>query len=779
MIRSSFFSPARSARAGRVLWKVLVFLAVLLVGLLFLAPTLAAPLVKQRIISTVEESVDARVEVGDLSLGWGRAQVSGVRLVNLGGELVARVETVDATFSILGALRGHYAADLLVDDYELHLRQTQDGRWNLQDLFPPASESQAGEGGEAGSGRGREEAPTALPDLDVTLAVSHGQVVIEAQDGTTSLRNIELDLAVDGFEEPARFSFSLDAFGGGPDEAAPTPAGRVRSEGTLRLGPELLPEQAQGSGDLVVEALSLAAFEPLLATLMPDRVFRGELDLNLQLAGKTERFDLSGTGSIQDFELTVEGDEGASPLTLKDAEPRFELTASLVPEALDLALEHLTLQSTFIEGELSGSAQGLRSWVEPAEGRSANFEKLVGDFRYRPDRLGVLLEPFLPGKLTGDGTEVIRFSLTGSAEEPSLQSLVAGAKGTATIGVGRFETTGFDASGELDVELDHGRAIVEGNLAANGGTALMNGEFDLNAALAETPTPSKTRLSFDAKEVLANSELSPLLSSLHPAFATIQGIEGGRIGGAIDCSLELDYAGTLSGETFAGGWESFPKDTISGKGSFSIRGAALEGAPVLGDMLGLLGVESLRDVNLRPIEFAIQSGRVTYSNPWTWTIDGLETTFTGSVGLDQTLQLAWNVPINKRLGKKLGLESLEGETLSLPLLGSVTRPRLDWKTAVQELARTALRNEARDLIDDKLEEELGGGLDDLLGGVLGQGGDEDPSALLTEADRLWNAGKKVEAAAIYKKIREDHKLSLVYTLNRDRIKKRGKYRGEG
>ena len=36
--------------------------------------------------------------------------------------------------------------------------------------------------------------------------------------------------------------------------------------------------------------------------------------------------------------------------------------------------------------------------------------------------------------------------------------------------------------------------------------------------------------------------------------------------------------------------------------------------------------------------------------------------------------------------------------------------------------------------------------------------------------------KKVEAAEIYKRIRSEFKVSLTYALNRDRIKKRGKYR---
>ena len=71
----------------------------------------------------------------------------------------------------------------------------------------------------------------------------------------------------------------------------------------------------------------------------------------------------------------------------------------------------------------------------------------------------------------------------------------------------------------------------------------------------------------------------------------------------------------------------------------------------------------------------------------------------------------------------------------------------------------------------------GAGGNGATGGLGGGGGGakDDPGSLLSQADDLWNAGKKSEAAAIYKRLRDDFKLSVVYALNKDRIKDRSRW----
>ena len=104
------------------------------------------------------------------------------------------------------------------------------------------------------------------------------------------------------------------------------------------------------------------------------------------------------------------------------------------------------------------------------------------------------------------------------------------------------------------------------------------------------------------------------------------------------------------------------------------------------------------------------------------------------------------------------LRPLEGTTLDVPIGGTILRPRIEFEGLLGDVAKNALKKE--------------------LGDALGLGGgSDDPGQLLKQADQLWDGGKKKEAAAVYQRIRKEFKLSLVYALNRDRIKERARYTG--
>jgi len=72
-------------------------------------------------------------------------------------------------------------------------------------------------------------------------------------------------------------------------------------------------------------------------------------------------------------------------------------------------------------------------------------------------------------------------------------------------------------------------------------------------------------------------------------------------------------------------------------------------------------------------------------------------------------------------------------------------------------------------LESELESRLGG-----LKGVLGGAAETGPEELLAEADALWEAGSKAEARPLYKRLMDDHKYSLAYQLNKDRIKQRAR-----
>lgn len=336
----------------------------------------------------------------------------------------------------------------------------------------------------------------------------------------------------------------------------------------------------------------------------------------------------------------------------------------------------------------------------------------------------------------------------------------------ATAEVSGLEVEYPDGAGEL-------RSVSEGDpvrlrvevFGAGGGAppavaAVLEGRGgDLRADLAADPRP---RIDLRVDGAALDLTLAPLVARVHPGLPSPSRADLGS--GSLG---RLDAAATLVGPE-AGGWGD--PAAWSGQGSLRLREVDLTRSPLVASLLDGLGASSLlaaleaadleasREEATRPLDWSLSGGRITYDGPWTWTIADVETSLTGSVGLDRTLDLRWVIPMDGRLtGASAALRGLAGETLSVGLGGSLTRPELDPSTLAELVERAAKGGIGR-----AIERELG----------LGGGADGDPFRLLREADRRWAAGERAEAAALYRRIRDEFSLSPVYLLNRDRIKAR-------
>jgi hypothetical protein len=488
-----------------------------------------------------------------------------------------------------------------------------------------------------------------------------------------------------------------------------------------------------------------------LETPESGRRTQGALTGTFAVEGDRGAFRVTGKAGIERFRLELApAAEGQAPLVVEEPSLLLELAAGVTLPAVDVDLEKLTLTSTLARGGAKGRIRNLQGLGS----EELIFEGLAGDLVYVPDRLGPVLAPFLPGKLSGAAEERVTFTLDGRARELDLWSILTGSSAHADLGIGLFERPEIQLGGALSLETQPGKVLVRGDLAANGGTLKLDGTLDL----AQGDAQPRSHLSVTARELRANSGLAPLLALVHPAFATAP-LAKGSVDGLIGLDLDLSYDAPLTLEQLEAGWETLPKTPINGSGRLELRSASLEGSPLMA-MLAEFGVDAEKALDLRPIEFTVQKGRVSYAKPWSWTLAGTETTFSGSLGLDQSLDLAWNLPVTAALVERWSfLASLQGESLSIPLRGTVTKPRLEADSLLKDLAAKAAKKE--------LESRLG------LGG--GKSGD-DPQALLDQADELWKQNKKAEAAALYLRLREEFKLSLPYALNKDRIKDRSKYK---
>ncbi len=557
-----------------------------------------------------------------------------------------------------------------------------------------------------------------------------------------------------------------------------SPTATWQCEGDVRIGAQLedLSAQIQGHLETPLERL-LVDLAPLIGWHSGQAA--GQLRSSFTLQGEGGRLRSEGDISVHDFRLQAQVDEERS-LEFADPETGLEWKFSFDPQARAASIERLAWQSETLWGSLrgrvlvpqpEGSASKTASQTDPA--MASVVDRLVldgvhGQWSYHPDRLGALLQPWLPGTLSGSEPRPVELELEGRVGDLDWQGLLQGLQGKAVVELGQYADFGLATSGQLVLENLGQRIQATGALQANGGRASLDSSIPLQGS-AESPAT----LRFAVEGIRTNPELSTLLGWIHPALGALDAQRTGDLTGLVSASLDLRYAGPLQDTWLQGDFADLDWGLVSGRGTLAIDEASLAGSPLLVELLGWLGRPASTPIRWQPLEFAIQAGRLHYDHPWDWTVEGERTQFQGSVGLDRSLDLRWTVPISAALARKHKvLQPLVGQNLVVPITGSIERPRVDLAGVLRDLAQRSLQEGLK----DQLEKEIGKRIGLPSSGSQDPSGSDpssrDPESLLQEADRLYAAGDKQAARALYQRLRQEHKTSLVYLLHRSRIKRR-------
>jgi len=111
---------------------------------------------------------------------------------------------------------------------------------------------------------------------------------------------------------------------------------------------------------------------------------------------------------------------------------------------------------------------------------------------------------------------------------------------------------------------------------------------------------------------------------------------------------------------------------------------------------------SIQDQN---VHFRVVDGRVYHQN-MEFQIDDLVVRSEGSVGLDETLDLVLHVPIpDKWIAADRLLGGLKGQTIDIPVGGTLTRPRMD-RTAIAGLSRQLIQGAAQGKVGEEVNRVL-------------------------------------------------------------------------
>lgn len=478
------------------------------------------------------------------------------------------------------------------------------------------------------------------------------------------------------------------------------------------------------------------------------------------LTQKSGAMDVNLLTNLEQFDVASKSPLGKS-VAVKDPKVGLNFIGGYDKTTGSLKIAKGDVSSSFLSGTVGGEM--LNTKTEPT------FKNFTGNFKYIPEKLGAVLSPWLPGKLTGAAEQKANFTLNGAAKSTKMLDILRSVDADATAGLSTLSIVGFGLGGDLKLAISGQKMTTNSALTASGGKLKLDGNVDLR----EDPS-AKSNLKFGLEDGAASNEMSPLLQLLNPIFA-VDGT-GGLIQGLLDFDLNLDYNAPIPPAAFEdGGWDKLPKKPFNGKGRIAFSNLAVGGTTILGQLVGFLGLSGAEQMTLEPIDFTVKSGRVHYDKPLGMMIGSTQLTWTGSIGLDKTLDMALNVPISEGLvGKKPLLRSMLGKSIAIPVGGTTAAPKLDFEKALAGIAQTAITSTLEEKVGGKVGEKVEDALGGALGGILGGGSEKKASDLLKDADKAWDAGKQADAVKLYQKLKKDYPKTDAYKKNKERVDTRAK-----
>lgn len=681
--------PARQRTAPRRILKALAVLALLTL----FAPTILSMGVLRGIVAEqLSERLRGEATVEEVTFGWlSGLELQGLRVENPDGFSTERpavtLQSLVADVSIPSLLFGGVAATGEVVGLKVNVEQRGDGTTNLQQLTATASpELQDLEQPEQDRKEPVEE-PAARPPASIALDV-------RLRDGAVAIwREGDRIESLTDFQCEARTT----------SESAEV---HVITSGKLRAGDfsaqvELDPDADTVDASLVAHGLDLAAWRPLLDTLMPGQwtALSGKVEgeVTAKIHGG-DQLELAGA-------LVVDGPRIAGPavqgMDLRGArwtiEPALAL-GSAASSQLDASAFGVDLEWLNIQGKA------------PSEDGRAALSYVV-DVAALADFGGPI-----PAALKGSGT-----TLAGALDLPSEQlptDLAGWAKviaADAALKIRRLDVGGFalrDLGLDVDVRDGKLRLQTAPDARLDGGALALDVDVDLSDFRA---LPTAASLAWKGGELTGGATQS--LRYLVPMFAGIDGALADILG---EVDLELRFTGPAKPRERQT-WLDWA-DAWSGDGVLRLSDTTFSPARGLAGLLQPLGALS---ATLAPIAqggklkidafsapFSLTQGKLSTEGA-RWLAAGKQIGLVGSVGLDGVIDYALDLAPLLR-GHKDGERVLAAFDNTLPgatLSGTVDDPKLGLPK-LGDLATKALKNQGRELLEGGIQR----GLDRLFGG---------------------------------------------------------------
>ncbi|HEY3245736.1 MAG TPA: hypothetical protein VGM03_20515 [Phycisphaerae bacterium] len=379
--------------------------------------------------------------------------------------------------------------------------------------------------------------------------------------------------------------------------------------------------------------------------------------------GVTELSDLNGEVALQ----TLSGLRGNLAGVLSDEGPlQLEWDANVDPQKHAVTLGKCRLVSPPFSAEVGGSIANYDSeCVLALKGHyDAAWKSLT-------DRLHALL-PATVSYVEIQGRSTSDFSITGPAHQRGAQPPFRGVVASTNIGWDAAKLYGVPLGpAKLAPALRDGvLAIPSASIPASDGKVNLGGVIDFSQA--DPLLSIKGKLPLLERVPLTKEVGESLLSYVNPVFLKVTRLDGRISLGLQDVSLPMSAAIKTRG---------------AGQGRLDLSQVRIQPTGLLAELLALGGIAEGQEsaMEMRPLDFRVQDGRILYDDLTMSFSQGFDLKFSGSVGFDDSLDLAVSLPVGPELLKRLGAhgpaaelaQKLTGTRVTIPIVGTRQEPKLD------------------------------------------------------------------------------------------------------
>jgi hypothetical protein len=398
---------------------------------------------------------------------------------------------------------------------------------------------------------------------------------------------------------------------------------------------------------------------------------RGRFDLDIDFSDPKAQ-GLKLKGDLSAFQLS-----SAALPTISEKNVKLNVDVKKAPNSKDLSIKSLQFNSRplFIDAGGSLGRRGTQTILD-TNGTFALDLNLISNY----------LKQILGHNIEISGKAQKPFKLKMISDENRRTDPLQNMDFAGEFHVNSIKVYGLEIA-PLDIPLRIVNASADASLhgTANGGSLSLQPSIDLRKAPYMFTIPNNTDILKDAQitEALADQ----LMGKIHPMF------KGALVGeGTIGLFME-HFKWPLASEAV---------NEAAFAGTLRLKGVKLRASPMLAALLAIGGARE-REVTIDDldIDFVARDGRIKTS-PIQLNIGGHPLTISGSMGFDKSVDYRAQIPVGSFLFGKDSSSPLKGLSITVPIGGTASNPKIDQKAAQKKL-KTSEKKKAQKAIEQDVK----------------------------------------------------------------------------